>query len=123
MSFFRTEIFYKIVIIRLIQVEILTLLQRLIADVSLTKAVSIYRYCLKLYAKSPAYRLLQKVLVLPAPRLLRSERNKSGYLQIGMQMEVVSRIKSAVAASSEKRCDTMVVLAFDEMTIKGKCYD
>ena len=40
-----------------------------------------------------------------------------------MQMEVVSRIKSAVAASSEKRCDTMVVLAFGEMTIKGKCYD
>ena len=111
LSFFRTEIFYNLVIIRLIQVEILTLLQRLIADVSLTKAVSIYRYCLKLYAKSPsAYRLLQRVLVLSAPRLLRSERNKSEYLQIGMQMEVVSRIKSAVAASSEKRCDTMVAI-------------
>ena len=51
------------------------------------------------------------------------KKNKSGYLQIGMQIKVVSRIKSAVAASSEKRCDTMVVLVFDEMTIKGKCYD
>ena len=43
LSFSRTEIFYNLVIIRLIQVEILTLLQRLIAGVSLTKVVSIYR--------------------------------------------------------------------------------
>ena len=44
---------------------------------------------------------------------------KSGYLQIGMQKEVLQRIKNAIAASSGKRCDTMAVLAFDEMTIKG----
>ena len=77
------------------------------------------RFCLKLYAKSPsAYQLLQEVLVLPAPRLLRSERNKSGYLQIGLQKEVLLRISNA-AASSGKRCDSMAVVAFDEMTIKG----
>ena len=75
---------------------------------------------MKLYAKSPsAYQLLQEILILPAPRLLRTERNKSGYLQIGMQKEVLLRINDAVAASSGKRCDTMAVLAFDEMTIKG----
>ena len=36
-----------------------------------------------------------------------------------MQKEVLQRIKNAIAASSGKRCDTMAVLAFDEMTIKG----
>ena len=75
---------------------------------------------MKLYAKSPsAYEFLQEILVLPTPRLLRTERNKNGYLQIGMQKEVLQRIKNAIAASSGKRCDTMAVLAFDEMTIKG----
>ena len=38
-----------------------------------------------------------------------------------MQKEVLSRINSATAASGDdKRCDTTVVLAFDEITIKGK---
>ena len=78
---------------------------------------------MKFYAKSPfAYRLFQKILVLPAPRLLRSERNKSGYLQIEMPKEV-SRIDSAIAASGDQQCDTMVILAFDEMTVKGKYYN
>ena len=62
---------------------------------------------------------MRKVLILPDPRRLRSERNKSGYLQIGLQIDVLSRITNAVANSGDNACNRMIVLAFDEMTIKG----
>ena len=75
-----------------------------------------------MHAKSPAaYQFMKKVLVLPSARTLRLERNKYSPVAAGLQMAVVERIKEHV----EKVCEDgdnhqrMVVLAFDEMTIKG----
>lgn len=73
-----------------------------------------------LHAKSPsAYRLAEKILVLPSTRTLRNEKMKSlNRCQIGIQDGVASRISRAID-SSENYYDHFAVICFDEMTIKG----
>ncbi|XP_039249463.2 uncharacterized protein LOC120327129 [Styela clava] len=80
---------------------------------------SIIRYCLMLYAKSPsAYKFIQRIMVLPAPRTLQNSRNAfCGSCEYGFQKSIAARIQLE-ADSAEKECDKMVVLAVDEMSIK-----
>ena len=77
------------------------------------------RFCLKLHAKSAAaYKSVQEILVLPSERTLRQARNNNEGDKIGIQTEVVQRIKNAIHHCTLES-DRLAVLAFDEMAIKG----
>ena len=79
------------------------------------------RFCLKLHAKSAAaYKLLQDILVLPSERTLRQARNNNEGDKIGIQTQVVERIKNAIHYCTLES-DRLAVLAFDKMAIKSNC--
>ena len=78
-----------------------------------------FRYCLRLYAKSPtAYNLLKEVLILPSPSTLRREKNKAGAVQPGVQSDLLNRL-SAAADTAVSPHQRKVAVLMDEMTIKG----
>ena len=77
------------------------------------------RYCLQLYAKSPAaYHMMQSVLVLLFPATLRLERNKCGAINPGIQSNLLKRLACAISHAQENH-EKMAVVIVDEMTVKG----
>ena len=77
------------------------------------------KYCLRLYAKSPAaYQATRDVLVLPSPSTLRLERNKGGVVQPGIQLDLLQRLTCAVAKIEDTH-EKMAVMIIDEMTNEG----
>ena len=80
-----------------------------------------FRYCLRLYAKSPsAYKTLGEVLVLPSPTTLRQERNIiCGTVVPGLQKDLISRLEKAAEITTDAH-QQIAVFIIDEMAIKGK---
>ena len=62
--------------------------------------------------------MLQDILVLPSERTLRQARNNNEGDKIGIQTQVVERIKNAIHHCTLES-DRLAVLTFDEMAIKG----
>ena len=80
----------------------------------------IFRYCLRLYGKSPAaYTMLRdsKLLVLPSRQRLSTEKNLIRPTT-GLQKEVLQQLRD-LSNNCPNQYETLALLVIDEMTIKG----
>ena len=74
---------------------------------------------LALYYQSPkAYRHLQKALILPSPRLLRSKVEKVS-LNTGFHAAIIAALRDKFG-NGASHLDKVVILSFDEITIKPR---